>query len=84
MKREQAIEIYKQIITNCKIEVAYVSLTPPNTNDTNSNGYQLHITPSQNSYDNEQLQKIVKNQHLTCKETSDKIIIYKPNRQKSQ
>ena len=84
MKRTQAVKIYKQIITSCKIEVAYVSLTPPKKDDTTSKGYQLHISPSISNYDKERLQKIVKNQHLSLKEQSDRIIIYKPASQRLQ
>jgi hypothetical protein len=78
LEREQAVEIYKQIVTSCRLEVAYVSLTPPKKDDTASKGYQLHILPSINGYDKERLQKIVKNQQLSWKEQSDRIIIYKP------
>lgn len=80
LEREQAVEIYKQIITSCRIEVAYVSLMQPNKDDAKGSGYQLHIQPSISDYDKERLQKIIKSQHLNWKEQSDRIVIYKASK----
>jgi hypothetical protein len=77
LDREEAIKLYKEIITECRLGLVSVSLIPPRTDDTVSKGYQLHISIL-SGYDKELLQKIVESYNLSWKELSDRIVIYKP------
>jgi hypothetical protein len=72
LDREKAIKLYKEIIIECRLGLASVSLIPPITDGT---GYQLSLSIL-SGYDKELLQKIVGSYHLSWKELSDRIIIY--------
>jgi hypothetical protein len=78
LDREEAINLYKEIIAQCRINIASVSLVPPRRDDIFSNGYQLQIKSILNSCDIELIHKIVDNHQLACEILDDNIVIYKP------
>jgi hypothetical protein len=78
LDREEAIKLFKEVITKCKINIASVSLVPPRKDDTISDGFQLHIKSFLSSCDREEIQRIVHSQRLAWKEINEGIVIYKP------
>ena len=78
MDRDEAIKIYKEIVTQCQLAAPYVSLVPHRKNDTLSRGYQLHIKSTLSAYDRQVIQRIVDGHKLAWKEEAETLIIYKP------
>jgi hypothetical protein len=78
LEREEAVRVYKQIVNECRLDSASVCLISPRNDDAVSKGYQLQISSILSGYDKELLKKILERYHLSWKELSDRIIIYKP------
>ena len=78
MDRETAISIYKEIVGGCLLSDAFVCLMSPNGDDLFSEGCQLCLRSSISKDDRRVIEQIVFRNHLSLKEVSDKIIIYKP------
>ena len=76
MDRETAIRIYKEIVTDCMLGDAYVCLMSPRNNSLSA-GCQLHLKSLISKDDRKIIEQIVDKHHLSLKEVSDKIIIYK-------
>ena len=78
MDRDEAVEVYKELVTKCQLAAPYVSLVPHKKNDTLSQGYQLHIRVNIAGGDRKIIQTIVNSHKLAWTESGENIIIYKP------
>jgi hypothetical protein len=78
LEREEAVKVLKGMIATHNGVIHYVEIVPPNeTNNTLSDGYQLHIKGNVYS-STKDLEVKVTSYGLAVKEEKDKIIIYKP------
>jgi hypothetical protein len=77
LKREETVELYKEIITECRLDLSSVSIVYPSNNNTVSKGCQLHITSVLDVCDRERLEDILKKHSLAYREINNRIIIYK-------
>jgi hypothetical protein len=78
LNREDAIKLFKEIIAECKINIASVSLVYSRKDDALSDGFQLHIKSTLNEYERELIQRIMDKHQLAWKQIDDAVVIYKP------
>jgi hypothetical protein len=78
LDREEAIKLFKEIIAECKINIASVSLVHSRKDNALSDGFQLHIKSILNGYDRELIQRIMDKHQLAWKQIDNTVVIYKP------
>jgi hypothetical protein len=79
LNREEAIQIYKELMIECKgLNSVSIYLSPPRENDVISEGYQIYLPITIRNADKESVQRIANDHNLSIREINDKIIIYKP------
>ena len=78
MKREEAIELLKEIVKTCKnIDFKHISLKPPSENaNSDSEGFELHVKNQINEANWKCLKSIVQAHGLNLKEYDGWVIIY--------
>jgi hypothetical protein len=78
MKREEAIELLKEIVAACKnIDYKRISLESPSEKaNADSEGFELHVKNHFNEADWKRLKSIVQTRGLSVKEYDGWIIIY--------
>ncbi len=79
LNRDEAVKLFKEVISACRLNIASVSLTLP-LKDNGVDGYQLHIKSYLSSVDKLELQAIATRHGLVWKEENGTIMIYKPDR----
>jgi len=67
LDREEAIKLFKEIVNDCRINIALVSLLAPRKDDALSNGYQLYIKSFLSSCDKIEMQRITDSHGLVWK-----------------
>jgi hypothetical protein len=78
MKREEAIELLKEIVAACKnIDYKLISLESPSEKaNADSEGFELHVKNHFNEADWKRLKSIVQTRGLSVKEYDGWLIIY--------
>jgi predicted translin family RNA/ssDNA-binding protein len=78
MKREEAIELLREIVKTCKnIDFKHISLKPPSEKaNADSEGFELHVKNQLNEADWKCLKGIVQTRGLSVKEHDGWIIIH--------
>ena len=80
LDREEAINVLKRMLSTHNGEINYVNIVAPNdTNNTLSEGYQLHVKGA-SFHSTEELDYRVRKYGLEVKEEGERIIIYKPKK----
>ena len=78
MKRQEAVELLKEIVAGCKsISPNHISLKSPSDEDTISEGYELHIKNHFDKADLKCLSDILHKRSLTMKNHDGFVAIYK-------
>jgi hypothetical protein len=80
MKREEAIEVLKNLFEICTtLDGRWLSLMPPNAGSKLSQGYQIIIKTPLDELTRNCMQDVLVKYHLTIKITeTDTFVIYKP------
>lgn len=79
MRREEAVNLLKELSDKCTCLVPYaIMLMPPDADEVLSKGFQLHIKANLHQEDLSCMKPFVEERGLKLKQENDLLVIYRP------